>query len=159
MIAPDRKLEALREQLARLEHALESLSREIRPTNEQLFRVMAEGYVDHIAQLRLEIDQYLGVASITPSVGRFTVTEGEIREVDLDQYTFHLRGRGTNQPELLCEYDELLRDKVRELLGERARVKGWMRVDPATLRQRLEVERIDALTAEARPPVDRVGSS
>lgn len=159
MIAPDPKLEALREQLTRLEHALESLSRDIRPTNEQLFRVMAEGYVDQIAQLRLEIDRYLGVASITPSVGRFVVTEGEIREVDLDRYTFRLCDRGANEPELLCEYDELLRDEVRELLGERVRVKGWMRVDPATLGQRLEVERIEAVTADIPLSAGRVGSS
>jgi hypothetical protein len=74
MIANDEQLGAVREQVARLEAAVHSLSKTVRPRSERQFQVMAEGYVDQLRALRHEIDTYLGIAAvvgveIAPNVG------------------------------------------------------------------------------------------
>ena len=47
--------------LAELERSLNGLRQRVQPVNEQKFRLMAEGYVSQIRQLREEIDEYLGI--------------------------------------------------------------------------------------------------
>ena len=63
MIANDEQLQLVREQVATLESALESLAKSVCPRSEMQYRVFAEGYVDQIAILRADIDAYLGIAS------------------------------------------------------------------------------------------------
>jgi len=60
MIQTDADLEVVRKQLGRLETALQDLEEEVRPQSEKQFRLMSEIYVEHIARLRGEIDQYCG---------------------------------------------------------------------------------------------------
>ncbi|HXE53184.1 MAG TPA: hypothetical protein VN541_09230, partial [Tepidisphaeraceae bacterium] len=50
--------ELVREQLGRLERALKDLEDQVRPRRENQFRVMSEGYVEHIAKLPQEIGEY-----------------------------------------------------------------------------------------------------
>jgi hypothetical protein len=59
MIANDEQLKIVREQVKRLETALESLAQTVRPKGESQYRVLAEGYVDQLEVLRADIDDYL----------------------------------------------------------------------------------------------------
>ena len=61
MIKDDRQLKQTREELARLEEDLISLQREVFPVNPERFQLMAEAYVDHIMDLRIQIDEYIGI--------------------------------------------------------------------------------------------------
>ncbi len=61
MISDDRQLKQTREALNRLEEDLISLQREVYPVNPERFHLMAEAYVDHIIQLRSQIDEYIGI--------------------------------------------------------------------------------------------------
>lgn len=61
MIKDDRQLKQTREELARLEEDLISLQREVFPVNPERFQLMAEAYVDHIMDLRTQIDEYIGI--------------------------------------------------------------------------------------------------
>ncbi|MBI5640487.1 MAG: hypothetical protein HZA17_08690 [Nitrospirae bacterium] len=63
MILNDRQLTQTREALNRLEDDLISLQREVYPINPERFHLMAEAYVDHIIELRSQIDEYIGVKS------------------------------------------------------------------------------------------------
>jgi len=58
MIQTDEELGVVREQLGRLEAVLDGLEREVRPKSEKQFGLMSEIYVEHIAKLRREIDEY-----------------------------------------------------------------------------------------------------
>jgi hypothetical protein len=60
MIQNEEELTIVRQQLARVERALESLRRDVLPKNKRNFEVLSEGYVDQIAALRQEIDTYTG---------------------------------------------------------------------------------------------------
>ena len=60
MISNDSELVIVREQIGRLERALESLAREVAPINERQFRVVSEGYFDQIDELRADVARYLG---------------------------------------------------------------------------------------------------
>lgn len=62
MIANDEQLEIVREQVARLESAVRSLSESVRPKSEAMFQVMLEGPADHLEALRREIEAYTGSA-------------------------------------------------------------------------------------------------
>ena len=64
MIANDEQLDIVREQIARLVRALQSLAREDRPENPRQFEIFAQGYVDQLATLRAEVDEYLGIAGV-----------------------------------------------------------------------------------------------
>jgi hypothetical protein len=59
MITNDEQLEMVREQAKRLETALESLAKTVRPESELQYRVLAEGYIDQLEILRAGIDEYL----------------------------------------------------------------------------------------------------
>jgi len=61
MIADDRQLRQTRQELTRLEEDLISLQREVLPVNPERFHLMAEAYVDHIIDLRGQIDEYIGI--------------------------------------------------------------------------------------------------
>jgi len=61
MISTPAELSLTHEQLGRIERALEAIRREVRPVNESLYRVMAEGYIDQIRELRAQIYAYLGL--------------------------------------------------------------------------------------------------
>ena len=58
MIGSDEDLAFMREQLGRIEAALEDLKRDVRPKSEKWFQLMSEAYVDEIAKLRREIEDY-----------------------------------------------------------------------------------------------------
>lgn len=61
MIIDDKQLKQTREQLAQLEEDLISLQREVYPVNPDRFHLMAEAYIDHIMELRKQIDEYVGI--------------------------------------------------------------------------------------------------
>lgn len=67
MIRNDAELELVRQQVARLETAIHSFSKTVRPRSERNFRVMIEGHVDHLWPLRREIDDYLGISAVPES--------------------------------------------------------------------------------------------
>lgn len=74
MIANEEQFAVVKEQAARLERALESLARDVRPKSEKQFRVFAEGYVDELASLRLDMDEYLGLSSVRTPVPEVEVS-------------------------------------------------------------------------------------
>lgn len=53
--------------LQRLEIALASLRLRVEPVNPELFQAMAQSYIDGIADIRNEIDEFIGVNSATES--------------------------------------------------------------------------------------------
>lgn len=61
MIRTDDDLRVVREQLERMQSALESLHTTVRPVSEARFQLMAEAYFEEIQNLRSEIDAYLGI--------------------------------------------------------------------------------------------------
>src|SRR5579872_3462746 len=80
MITNDAELEVVRKQLARVEAALDSLRREVKPKNEKTYHLMAETSIDLLQSLRSEIDAYLGIAPLPENADRkYTEVEGVIR--------------------------------------------------------------------------------
>jgi t-SNARE complex subunit (syntaxin) len=65
MIENDGQLEIVRQQIARLETALDSLASTVRQRSERQYQVLAEGHVDQIKALRDEIDAYLALSAGT----------------------------------------------------------------------------------------------
>ncbi len=61
MIRNDKELQVILEQLNRAESALGSLRHDIYSQNPNMYRLMAESYVDTILQLRSEVDSYLEI--------------------------------------------------------------------------------------------------
>jgi hypothetical protein len=90
MIQNDEQLVTVKQQLERVESALHSLKQRLLPQSEASFRLMSEGYVDQIAALRHEIDQYLGISVRLPQPGESATIGGVIRQIDLDENTFRL---------------------------------------------------------------------
>src|SRR5437588_9768927 len=140
MIQNDAQLQVVREQLARIERALESLSRDMRGKNVGQFRVMAEGYVDQISDLRRQIDEYLGVLPLLGTPDTVGEADGVVRQVDLDENTFRLSDRGPGLSDITCEYDELDEERVKSALGRRVRVRGVVRASGKTDRRTIEVD-------------------
>ena len=64
MIKNDAELEVVRSQLGRVEAALDSLRRDVKPKNEKMYALMAESYIDLLHALRADIDAYLGIVTI-----------------------------------------------------------------------------------------------
>src|SRR5690348_12340191 len=60
MIQNEAQLQQAREQLQRLREALEALRTRVRPANAKRFELMAEGPLDQINELELEIANYSG---------------------------------------------------------------------------------------------------
>lgn len=69
MIRTDEDLAFVREQLARLERALQDLEDNIRPKSEKWFRLMSEGFLDEITKLRGEIAEYRAAKSTRAGPG------------------------------------------------------------------------------------------
>jgi hypothetical protein len=65
MIRNDGEFQNTRQQLALAEEALKSLAEEVRPQSEERYATMAESYIDLIHQLRLDLDNYLGISNTT----------------------------------------------------------------------------------------------
>jgi len=63
MIENDAQLQQTREVLQAIEAALAALKLRVEPSNPELFRAMAESYVDDILRLRGDIDAFIGVSS------------------------------------------------------------------------------------------------
>jgi hypothetical protein len=62
MIRNDEELVIVREQIQRLLSALVSLKRESGPKGEQQFYVLAEGCVDMLAELQVDVEDYMSSA-------------------------------------------------------------------------------------------------
>ena len=58
MIANDKELQVVLNQLQRAESALDSIRREVKPKSEAKYELMAEAYLDQIAELKAQIDAY-----------------------------------------------------------------------------------------------------
>ena len=135
MICNDEQLKVVRGQLELIEGALESLKRDVLPKSRANFDVMAEGYIDQIAELRSEIEQYVGVSMSSEA-------EGVIREVDLDENTFRLRERPDHAPEIQCQYDDRMAAEVTGSLGTRVIVRGTLKTAARSKRLTMEVKSI-----------------
>lgn len=61
MIENDKQLRQTREELVRLEEDLISLQKELYVVNPERFHLLAEAYIDHIIELRKQIDEYIGI--------------------------------------------------------------------------------------------------
>lgn len=73
MIRNNEQLKVVREQLSRAESALASLRSELRTTNEKMYQVMSESYVDTILELRGQIDAYFRKEGTPASAGTLEV--------------------------------------------------------------------------------------
>ena len=58
MIANDKELQVVINQLRLAESALESIRRDVKPKSEAKYELMAEAYLDQIAKLQAEIGAY-----------------------------------------------------------------------------------------------------
>lgn len=82
MIENDEQLNQTRLALADLESSLAALKRDVYLLNSQRFALMAEPIVDHISELRGQIDEYVGVnAAITETAPIWMRLKGE--EIEL----------------------------------------------------------------------------
>jgi len=61
MIYTEAGLEKTQKMLTEMEQALNDLRQRIKPFNEQQYRIMAEGLISQIRQMREEVDEYLGI--------------------------------------------------------------------------------------------------
>ena len=61
MIYTEAGLKKTQTMLVEMEQALNDLRREVKPISEQKYRIMAEGFISQIRQMREEIDEYLGI--------------------------------------------------------------------------------------------------
>ena len=61
MIYTEEGLKKTQELIVDLEQSLNGLRQRVKPINEQKYRIMAEGYISQIRQMREEVDEYLGI--------------------------------------------------------------------------------------------------
>jgi hypothetical protein len=143
MIQNDQQLLTVKQQLERVESALHSLKQRLLPQSEATFRLMSEGYVDQIAALRQEIDEYLGISAGPQHQGESATIGGVIRQIDLDENTFRLSDPASKTRDLTCEYDELAEEDVRALVGQPVRVTGILRASGKTGQQTMEADKVE----------------
>ncbi|GHT16983.1 hypothetical protein FACS1894189_2050 [Planctomycetales bacterium] len=62
MIHSEKGLMKTQELVTELERSLVELRHRIQPVNEPKYRLMAEGYISQLRQLREEIDEYIGIS-------------------------------------------------------------------------------------------------
>jgi hypothetical protein len=151
MIKNDAELEVVRSQLGRVEAALDSLRRDVKPKNENMYALMAESYIDLLQALRADIDAYLGIVTVPENAAadrKYTEVEGVIRSVDLDAQTFVLRERPNNLPDLSCEYSTQIEEAVKEFLDCRVSVSGTLETSRLTRREKMEAETIEVVSVE-----------
>ncbi len=63
MIENDKQLNQTCLAIADLEAALAALKRDVLPLNAERFRVMAEPVLDHLRELRQEVEEYAGITA------------------------------------------------------------------------------------------------
>ena len=63
MIHSEAGLKKTQTLIADMERSLDELRQQVKPISEQKFRIMAEGCISQIRQMREEIDEYLGIVS------------------------------------------------------------------------------------------------
>jgi hypothetical protein len=64
MIESFEEFKIVRKQLSLIEDALAALRSDVLPKNKRNYEVLSEGYVDQIAALRAEMDEYLGIKQV-----------------------------------------------------------------------------------------------
>ena len=71
MIENEKQLAVVREQIALVEGALESFRRDFLPKGRSRFELFSEAYIDQIAELQRDIDEYLARRpTVSPPAGR-----------------------------------------------------------------------------------------
>ena len=141
MTGVEKQIEVTRQQLARVENALEAIRHNVLPVNKVNYQIMAEGYIEQIHRLRTQIDAYLGIGR-TDGPQSIEVA-GIIREVNLDKRTFSLRECRDGMPPLDCEYDEASEQLIKTFLDEPVVIRGTLRTSRKTHKQTMEVESIE----------------
>lgn len=63
MIENDNQLNQTRLAITDLESAMAALKRDVLPLNEERFAVMAEPIIDHIRELRQQVEEYVGITA------------------------------------------------------------------------------------------------
>ncbi|MGH9767875.1 MAG: hypothetical protein ACREAB_10620 [Blastocatellia bacterium] len=63
MIENDDQLNQTRLAIADLESAMAALKRDVLPLSEERFAVMAEPIIDHIRELRRQVEEYVGITA------------------------------------------------------------------------------------------------
>ena len=63
MIKDDAQLNQTRLAINDLESAMAALKRDVLPLNEERFAVMAEPIIDHIRELRQQVEEYVGITA------------------------------------------------------------------------------------------------
>ncbi len=63
MIENDNQLNQTRLAINDLESAMAALKRDVLPLNEERFAVMAEPIIDHIRELRQQVEEYVGITA------------------------------------------------------------------------------------------------
>jgi hypothetical protein len=63
MIENDNQLNQTRLAINDLESAMAALKRDVLPLNEERFAVMAEPIVEHIRELRQQVEEYVGITA------------------------------------------------------------------------------------------------
>ncbi len=151
MITNERELAVVRNQLALAEGALETIHREVKPTNPAMYNLMAGGYIDMITCLRSEIDAYLGIE--TQPIERSRLADerqlvevrGVIRSVDLDNQVFVLRERPEGAPDLPCNYEQSLEEDVKASLDCLVLVAGTLTINRKNKHQMMDAESLEVI--------------
>ena len=73
MIITEEGLKETQELLADLERSLNGLRQRVKPINEQKYRIMAQGFISQIRQMREEIDEYIGIVPFCDPVPKTQV--------------------------------------------------------------------------------------
>jgi hypothetical protein len=124
MITNEEQLRQSVDQLGRMYRALTALRTEVLPLNTRQYAVMAEGPLDEIQRLQAEIDAYTGIAIPEQDVAEQVETHtGELRAIDLDNFSFILRNAGEVQ-EIRCTFDDELLESAKRALDRRVLVTG-----------------------------------
>ncbi len=63
MIENDNQLNQTRLAINDLEAAMAALKRDVLPLNEERFAIMAEPIIDHIRELRQQVEEYVGITA------------------------------------------------------------------------------------------------
>ena len=73
MIYTEAGLKKTQKMVTEMEQSLNRLQREVKPISEQKYRIMAEGFISQIRQMREEIDEYLGIVPYNDPVPELQV--------------------------------------------------------------------------------------
>ena len=73
MIYTEEGLQETQQMVVEMEQALNRLRRDIKPFNEQQYRIMSQGLISQIRQMREEVDEYLGIVPFSNPVANSQV--------------------------------------------------------------------------------------